>query len=301
MEDDGPIADTCDMPSFIRSFEEGRVKASRNPPTQTSLTDGEVERPVRDLDRRVTARTNSRLSLDGGERERSGEEEEDAEGNNNNNCNGGGGRASRRRASAGETRRTPGDGSAWFRLDTNGRMQRGDSEQDTRRGCAKNGPGAEGGGHKQPGGEAGANRSNSGSSAATCQRRHPGSGELSPGCCAVYCIDNDRDRGEAVTPDGVGMDLETRRDADDDDDDDDPSPEPALYTLDDLVDPFGDLSHRLYVEQAGAARSCRVCLEEKPVAPLPCCRKAVCAECLTLYVSSQVGEEGEEGRGGKCL
>lgn len=35
-------------------------------------------------------------------------------------------------------------------------------------------------------------------------------------------------------------------------------------------------------------QSCRVCLEGKSIAPLPCCRKAVCDECLKLYVSSQV-------------
>ncbi|XP_028252384.1 E3 ubiquitin-protein ligase RNF217 [Parambassis ranga] len=317
MEDDGPIADTCDMPSFISSFEEGRVKVSRNLPTQTSLTDGKVERPVRDLNRRVT-RTNSRLSLDGGERERSGEEEEeveeeeekDAEGNNNNNCNGGGGRRRaskrrrrRRRASAVEIwRRNLGDRSPSLRLNTNSRMQRGDSEQDTRHGCAKNGHGTEGGErHKQPDGEAG---TNSECSAVTCQRHHMGNSEESHVYCTVYCIANDNHggdgeitaRGDAVTPDGVEMDLETGQDADDDDDgggggggDGDPSPEPALYTLDDLVDPFGVLSHRLFVEQAGAeVQSCRVCLEEKTVASLPCCRKAVCDECLKLYVSSQV-------------
>ncbi|XP_058534848.1 E3 ubiquitin-protein ligase RNF217 [Ochotona princeps] len=33
---------------------------------------------------------------------------------------------------------------------------------------------------------------------------------------------------------------------------------------------------------------CRVCLEEKPIKPLPCCKKAVCEECLKVYLSSQV-------------
>lgn len=35
--------------------------------------------------------------------------------------------------------------------------------------------------------------------------------------------------------------------------------------------------------------SCRVCLEEKPIKPLSCCKKAVCEECLKRYLSSQVG------------
>ncbi|XP_077875377.1 E3 ubiquitin-protein ligase RNF217 isoform X5 [Ictidomys tridecemlineatus] len=33
---------------------------------------------------------------------------------------------------------------------------------------------------------------------------------------------------------------------------------------------------------------CRVCLEDKPIKPLPCCKKAVCDECLKVYLSSQV-------------
>ncbi|ELW69829.1 putative E3 ubiquitin-protein ligase RNF217 [Tupaia chinensis] len=33
---------------------------------------------------------------------------------------------------------------------------------------------------------------------------------------------------------------------------------------------------------------CRVCLEDKPIKPLPCCKKAVCEDCLKVYLSSQV-------------
>lgn len=33
---------------------------------------------------------------------------------------------------------------------------------------------------------------------------------------------------------------------------------------------------------------CRVCLEDKPIKPLPCCKKAVCEECLKIYLSAQV-------------
>ncbi|TKC50284.1 hypothetical protein EI555_003833, partial [Monodon monoceros] len=33
---------------------------------------------------------------------------------------------------------------------------------------------------------------------------------------------------------------------------------------------------------------CRVCLEDKPIKPLPCCKKAVCEECLKVYLSSQL-------------
>ncbi|PNI87389.1 RNF217 isoform 1, partial [Pan troglodytes] len=34
---------------------------------------------------------------------------------------------------------------------------------------------------------------------------------------------------------------------------------------------------------------CRVCLEDKPIKPLPCCKKAVCEECLKVYLSAQAG------------
>ncbi|KAG9493405.1 hypothetical protein GDO78_001359, partial [Eleutherodactylus coqui] len=34
--------------------------------------------------------------------------------------------------------------------------------------------------------------------------------------------------------------------------------------------------------------SCRVCLEDKSIKPLPCCKKGVCEECLKRYLSSQV-------------
>lgn len=43
--------------------------------------------------------------------------------------------------------------------------------------------------------------------------------------------------------------------------------------------------------------SCRVCLEEKPVKPLSCCKKAVCEECLKRYLSSQVRPQ-PRGTGG---
>ncbi|OCT80194.1 hypothetical protein XELAEV_180270051mg, partial [Xenopus laevis] len=33
--------------------------------------------------------------------------------------------------------------------------------------------------------------------------------------------------------------------------------------------------------------SCRVCLEDRSIKPLPCCKKPVCDECLKRYLSSQ--------------
>ncbi|XP_018551681.1 probable E3 ubiquitin-protein ligase RNF217 [Lates calcarifer] len=317
MEDEGPIADACKMPSFISSFEDGRVRLSRNP-TETSLADGKVERPVRDLNRRVT-RSKSRLSLDGGEgesEERSGEEEErDAEGNNNNNCNGGG---ERRRASAVEIlRRNFGvSKSPSLRLSTSSRMQCG-AEHENHQGNVNidvtNGHGSECGDCEKSDretGEAGTKNEPTLSELTTSdahvvQCHHmcdndSNSVSLDESIsvkehvyCTVYCIANDSHRrdveivnryDETVASDAPEMGSETGREAGS-------SPEPTLYTLDDLVDPFGDISHQLYREQAGAEsalQSCRVCLEDKTIAPLPCCRKAVCDECLKLYVSSQV-------------
>ncbi|XP_040919637.1 probable E3 ubiquitin-protein ligase RNF217 [Toxotes jaculatrix] len=317
MEDDGPIADAYKMPSFISSFEEGRVKLSRNLPTETSFTDVKVERSVRDLNRRV-ARSNSRFSLDGGEREpeeRGSEEEKDAEGNNNNNCNGGG---ERRRASAVEIlRRNLGvSKSPSLRLNSSSRMQCG-AEHESHPGDVNNdvtnGHGSVCGDWKKSDretDEAGTENEPTLSELATsdalavrCHRvcdsdSNTVSLDESLGVkehvyCTVYCIAGDSHRKDAeithryddtVASDAPDMDLETGQEAGS-------SPEPALYTLDDLVDPFGEAAHQLYAERAGeesAMQSCRVCLEDKPIAPLPCCRKAVCDECLKLYVSSQV-------------
>lgn len=323
MEDDGPVADICKMPSLISSFEEGRVKLSRNLQTETSLTDGKVG----DWSQRVT-RSNSRLSLDGGAREadeRSGEEARDAEGNNNNNCNGGGER--RRRASAVEIlRRNFGVSKPPSpRLSASSRMQ-----------C--------GGEHENPGGDVDRDVNGHGTECGDWEKSHretsdagdknePTSGELPTSdaqgveyltvtgqChqkydgeshtdaldesysvkehvyCTVYCIANDNQRtggeitdryDETLSIDAPGSVADTGLDSG-------PSAEPSLYTLDDLVDPFGDMAHQLYMEQADTEttmQSCRVCLEDKTIAPLPCCRKAVCDECLKLYVSSQVGKE----------
>uniref|UniRef100_A0A671WYH4 RBR-type E3 ubiquitin transferase n=1 Tax=Sparus aurata TaxID=8175 RepID=A0A671WYH4_SPAAU len=274
MEDDGPIADACKMPSFIGSFEEGRVKLSRNLQTETSFTDGKVERPVRDF-----GSDSGLLTPDGGEREPeegSGEEEEkDAKGNNNNNCNGGGG-GERRRASAVEIlRRNFGvSKSPSLRLNTGSRMQCGDERE------------------PREGGDYNDVKSGYGSECGDCGKSFRTKEHV---YCTVYCIANDSHRkeitdDEAVTSDAPEMDEGTGREAGS-------SPHPALYTLDDLVDPFGDMAHGLSDAQAGGGttmQSCRVCLEGKSIAPLPCCRKAVCDECLKLYVSSQVGRrEGD--------
>lgn len=340
MEDDGPIADACKMPSFISTFEEGRVKLSRNQPTETSITDGKVERSLRDLTRGVSRSD----SPEGGEERKPEEEEEeeerddegekDAEGNNNNNCNsggGGGGGGEKRRASAAEVlRRNFGVSRApSVCLSSSSRMQRGiedgNHERNVNNGVTNHGTKCGECDREATAGEAVTkneptpNESTTSDAegvefvSVTGQCRHKcDSGSYAVSLdesfsvkehvyCTVYCIANDSRRldvdisdgyHETITLDPHGGDLETGQDAGS-------SPEKMLYTLDDLVDPFGIMAHRLSPEQASAETampSCRVCLESKTIAPLPCCRTAVCDECLKLYVSSQVGRRDCEQR-----
>ncbi|KAM6964888.1 E3 ubiquitin-protein ligase RNF217-like [Aplochiton taeniatus] len=61
-----------------------------------------------------------------------------------------------------------------------------------------------------------------------------------------------------------------------------------LYTVSNLTAP-----HSLSTVYNGAhgvsvLTSCRVCLDDKHIKPLHCCKKAVCEECLKRYISSQV-------------
>ncbi|XP_043962269.1 probable E3 ubiquitin-protein ligase RNF217 [Gambusia affinis] len=331
MEDDEPIADACEMPSFISNFEEGRGKLSRNQPTGTSITDGEVEMPVGGLNRSVI-RSNSRLSLDGGDGrtwKRRGEGERDAEGNNNNNCNSGGVGAAgrRRRASAVEVlRRNFGDTKSPSRcFSAKSRMQSGvehGAGGESGNNDCKDVDGAEcvecpksdvetgGAGDKNelPSNELTTSDVTGVKYLKVRDKCHPKTEDDNNTVslnesfsakehvyCTVYCVANDTHRtdaeitdryDDAVTSDETETDLETVKVGDQ-------GTEPVLYTLDDLVDPFGNISHRLDGVQAGAEsqiEDCRVCLEEKPIASLPCCGKALCEECLKIYVSSLVKE-----------
>ncbi|XP_004083900.1 probable E3 ubiquitin-protein ligase RNF217 [Oryzias latipes] len=314
MEDDSPVARACTMPRFISGYDDARKKLSRNLPTETSFRDVKVKRQVRSSSVRVS-RSSSRLCLDeddGDPEERSRREVKDTEGNNNNNCNGVG--RARRRASAVEIpRRNLGD----FKqrpalLGAHSRMQR-DAEQ----GSAKTDITAESGAEneecknsdgetRQPGSK---NEQTSSDLTSIVRRVESVTAECQHACdsgsnavtssgepfkakehvyCTVYCIENDRHQARAESTDRRGdatqIDLETGQVAS-------PSPEPELYSLDDLVDPFEDISQWLYREQVEAGtlmQNCRVCLEEKSIASLPCCGKAVCDACLKLYVSSQV-------------
>ncbi|XP_053699718.1 probable E3 ubiquitin-protein ligase RNF217 [Synchiropus splendidus] len=311
MEDEGPMTDKCKMPSFIRSFDQGRARVSRS---QTSLSDTKVDRSVDGPIRRVS-RVNSRLSLDegAGESGGSGGSEKDAESNNNNNCNSAGGE--RRRSSAVEIlmRNFGVTKPPSLRLGGSGRLQSGEvtespdkSASDVRAGdeCQKS--------HQETGDAVTENESTS-TELPTSTGQRVGSNQLKAkfhhDCdslsldetnsvkedvyCSVYCIADDSRRqsveitachDETVAEGAQELASETKQVAGS-------SPAPVPYTLDDLMDSVGDMTHWWPLEGNGeeeAVQICRVCLEEKTIAPLPCCRKALCEDCVRLYVSSQV-------------
>ncbi|XP_075780212.1 E3 ubiquitin-protein ligase RNF217 isoform X3 [Pelodiscus sinensis] len=100
--------------------------------------------------------------------------------------------------------------------------------------------------------------------------------------CTVYCVENDH-AGPGPPPAGAPGALPPGRAHAGDPLSSGGSIEVDFYLL---PEPFsgliaGDFGPLLVL-------SCRVCLEEKPVKPLPCCKKAVCEECLKRYLSAQV-------------
>ncbi|XP_067149878.1 E3 ubiquitin-protein ligase RNF217 [Apteryx mantelli] len=107
--------------------------------------------------------------------------------------------------------------------------------------------------------------------------------------CTVYCVENDRLAAAPAGPPGPGPgggQPPGRRGAAAGGDPLSASGSIEVVDLYLLPEPFsgliaGDFGPLLVL-------SCRVCLEEKPVKPLSCCKKAVCEECLKRYLSSQV-------------
>ncbi|XP_067402797.1 E3 ubiquitin-protein ligase RNF217 isoform X1 [Emydura macquarii macquarii] len=102
--------------------------------------------------------------------------------------------------------------------------------------------------------------------------------------CTVYCVENDPAGATPGPPPAGGpRALPARRPSTGDPLTSAGSIEVDFYLL---PEPFsgliaGDFGPLLVL-------SCRVCLEEKPIKPLPCCKKAVCEECLKRYLSAQV-------------
>ncbi|XP_076189641.1 E3 ubiquitin-protein ligase RNF217 [Aptenodytes patagonicus] len=111
--------------------------------------------------------------------------------------------------------------------------------------------------------------------------------------CTVYCVENDRPAATPASPrggpggggPGVGQPPARRGVAAGGD----PLSAGGSIEVVDLYllpEPFSGLIAGEFGPLL--VLSCRVCLEEKPIKPLSCCKKAVCEECLKRYLSSQV-------------
>lgn len=110
--------------------------------------------------------------------------------------------------------------------------------------------------------------------------------------CTVYCIANDNYR----IPVENTSDNETSRSPSSssdvlvslptDSDLSDREPYPVPYTVSDLVS--GLNSSYNANNSVSVVLTCRICLDDRLITPLHCCKKAVCEECLKRYISSQV-------------
>ncbi|XP_052637127.1 E3 ubiquitin-protein ligase RNF217 isoform X2 [Harpia harpyja] len=121
-------------------------------------------------------------------------------------------------------------------------------------------------------------------------RRHPPG---RPVYCTVYCVENDRAAAAAAalaSPRGGGgpgaEQPPARRGMASGGDPLSAGGSIEVVDLYLLPEPFSGLVAGEFGPLL--VLSCRVCLEEKPIKPLSCCKKAVCEECLKRYLSSQV-------------
>ncbi|XP_031437427.1 probable E3 ubiquitin-protein ligase RNF217 isoform X2 [Clupea harengus] len=114
--------------------------------------------------------------------------------------------------------------------------------------------------------------------------------------CSVYCIANDsyrnsvdntagEEENRTVTPSTSNTSLEQNTQSLQSDSELRGYPEP--FTLADLVDAT-TLNNFYNGESSLSVLTCRICLEDKQIKPLLCCKRAVCEECLDTYISSQV-------------
>ncbi|XP_048842013.1 probable E3 ubiquitin-protein ligase RNF217 [Brienomyrus brachyistius] len=98
--------------------------------------------------------------------------------------------------------------------------------------------------------------------------------------CTVYCIANDSPGGQARlhgtfgTPPAAELEGLQRY------------PEPLALTA--LIESRSSGNFSGVEPSSSVPVTCRVCLDDKRIKPLHCCKKAVCDECLKLYISSQV-------------
>ncbi|XP_064026162.1 tumor protein D53 isoform X3 [Pogoniulus pusillus] len=107
--------------------------------------------------------------------------------------------------------------------------------------------------------------------------------------CTVYCVENDRPAEAPTSPSGGGPapgQPSARRGVPAGGDPLSAGGSIEVVDLYLLPEPFSGLIAGEFGPLL--VLSCRVCLEEKPIKPLSCCKKAVCEECLKRYLSSQV-------------
>ncbi|XP_068018445.1 E3 ubiquitin-protein ligase RNF217 isoform X2 [Melanerpes formicivorus] len=107
--------------------------------------------------------------------------------------------------------------------------------------------------------------------------------------CTVYCVENDRPAEAPASPSGGGPAAgqpPARRGVPVGSDPLSAGGSIEVVDLYLLPEPFSGLIAGEFGPLL--VLSCRVCLEEKPIKPLSCCKKAVCEECLKRYLSSQV-------------
>ncbi|KAM6404884.1 E3 ubiquitin-protein ligase RNF217 [Pluvialis apricaria] len=107
--------------------------------------------------------------------------------------------------------------------------------------------------------------------------------------CTVYCVENDRPAAAPASPGGGGPGVgqpPARRGVAAGGDPLSAGGSIEVVDLYLLPEPFSGLIAGEFGPLL--VLSCRVCLEEKPIKPLSCCKKAVCEECLKRYLSSQV-------------
>lgn len=116
--------------------------------------------------------------------------------------------------------------------------------------------------------------------------------------CSVYCIANDsysnsmdntggEEDNRTVTPSTSNASLEQNTQSPQQSDLEHRGyPEP--FTLADLMVPTALNNFYNGDSSVSVVLVCRICLEDKHIKPLHCCKKAVCQECLETYISSQV-------------
>lgn len=111
--------------------------------------------------------------------------------------------------------------------------------------------------------------------------------------CTVYCIANDNYRipvdktsDNETTSQSPSSSSDVLVSPPTDSELSDHEPFPVPYTVSDLM---SGLNNSYNANNSfSVVLTCRICLDDRHIMPLHCCKKAVCEECLKRYISSQV-------------